>query len=230
MQRTQAVPGLLLRADKPARQQGILLLQEIFGLNQSMRLTAQNFHNQGFDVFAPDLFWRQEEGVQLDPSAAGDREKAQSLMQGLDTQLAISDIAKSVEMLRGLDGATEKVAAVGYCLGGRMAYLAAASGLVDAAVSYYGVAIHQSLELADTISVPMLIHIAKDDHLCDAKAQKDMYDALAFRNNFTLHTHAGVGHAFARPNSDHWNERAADTANKMTYEFLRATIGNPNGS
>ncbi len=222
---SSGVPGLLLRADGDTPRAGVLLLQEIFGINDSMRSVAHDMRAHGYDVFAPDLFWRQEEGVQLDPSRAEDRDRAQALMHGLDEQSALQDIALAVAHLRGLDTASGSVAAVGYCLGGRMAYLAAAAGLVDAAVSYYGVAIHRSLDLANRISVPVLLHVAKDDHLCDAEAQSDMYAALAFRDNFALHTYAGVGHAFARPNSSHWDAQAAGTANEMTFRFLREKVG-----
>ncbi|WP_293972822.1 dienelactone hydrolase family protein [Sphingomonas sp.] len=219
------LPGLLLEAGGEASRPGILLLQEIFGLNASMRLIATAWRNSGYDVFAPDLFWRQQPGVELDPASAEDRERAQALMQGLDERLAIADIAAGVAMLRGRGRSSGRVAAVGYCLGGRLAYVSAAAGVVDAAISYYGVAIHRSLDLAGQVKVPLLIHVAGEDHLCDAEAQRELYEAFAFRPNVTLHTHRGVGHAFARPASPHWNETAAETANEMSLAYLRSSIG-----
>ena len=219
-----AVPGLLLRADGEARRPGILLLQEIFGLNASMRAIAEGFRTQGFDVFAPDLFWRQEPGVELDPTSAEGRARAETLMKGLDEHQALADIEQSVGRLKALDTASGKVAAVGYCLGGRLAYLTAAAGLVDAAVSYYGVAIHRSLNLAAKVTVPFLMHIARKDHLCDEQAQQDLHDAFDAKGNVTLHTYPDVGHAFARPNSPLWNEEAATKANTLTANFLRASL------
>ena len=218
------VPGLLLRGDGAQPRPGIVLLQEIFGLNASMRAIAEDFRGHGYDVFAPDLYWRQEGGVQLDPTSADDRGRAETLMKGLDEQAALADIAAAVAMLKGLDTSTGKVAAIGYCLGGRLAYLAAAANAVDSAVSYYGVAIHRSLALADAITVPVLLHIAKNDHLCGPDAQHDLKAALSAKQNFTLHTHPGVGHAFARPNSPSWDEEAAGNANRATFEFLSDTL------
>lgn len=217
-----SVPGLLLRADGADRRPGILLLQEIFGLNASMRAIAEGYRAQGFDVFAPDLFWRQEPGVELDATSAEARTRAEALMKGLDEREALADIADSIGMLKGLDTASGKVAAIGYCLGGRLAYLATADGLVDAGVSYYGVAIHRSLDLAAKLTVPFLMHIAGKDHLCDAQAQQDLHRTFDGKNNVTLHTYPEVGHAFARPNSPLWNEDAATKANALTAEFLSA--------
>ena len=218
------VAGILLRADGGAPRPGIVLLQEIFGLNASMRAIAEDFHGHGYDVFAPDLFSRQERGVQLDPTDPEHRTRAEALMKGLDEQDALADIRAAVSILKGLDTSNGKVAAVGYCLGGRLAYLAAAAGLVDSAVSYYGVAIHRSLAAADQVSVPMLLHVAEEDHLCDRDAQQALRTALAGRENFSLQSHAGVGHAFARPNSPMWNEAAATGANGATFDFLAKTL------
>lgn len=218
------VPGLLLRADGEGQWPGIVLLQEIFGINASMRTIAEDFRGKGYDVFVPDLFWRQEPGVQLDPTSADDRGRAETLMKGVDEQDALADIEASVAILKGLDTANGRVAAVGYCLGGRFAYLAAAGDKVDSAVSYYGVAIHKSLALASEISVPVLLHIAGDDHLCGPDVQKELREALSDAKSFTMQTHVGVGHAFARPNSPMWNESAATSANGATMDFLSANL------
>lgn len=217
------VPGLLIQAEGAQRRPGVVLLQEIFGLNAGMRAIAESFRRQGYDVFAPDLYWRQESGVQLDP--ATDRQRAESLMKGLNDQEALHDIAAAVRILTGLETSSGKVAAVGYCLGGRLAFLAAANGLVQAAVSYYGTGIHRSLELGRNIAIPFLMHIAEQDHLCDVHAQKQLFDAFADRKNFSLQSHSGVGHAFARPSSPQWNDAAASNANSMTVDFLSKALG-----
>jgi carboxymethylenebutenolidase len=96
---------------------------------------------------------------------------------------------------------------------------------VDAAVSYYGVGIHRSLEQGARITAPFLMHIAAQDHLCNSQAQQELHDAFAAKENFVLHTHAKVGHAFARPNSPLWDERAAGNANAITAEFLSRALG-----
>ncbi len=216
--------GILLRADGATTRPGIVLLHEIFGLNASMRAIAEDFRSRGYDVLAPDLFSRQERGVQLDPTSPEDRTRAEALMKGLEEQDALADVRLAASVLKGLDTSNGKVAAIGYCLGGRLVYLAAAAGLIDSAVSYYGVAIHRSLDLADRISVPVLLHVAEEDHLCDRDAQQELRTVLADKANFSLQTHPGVGHAFARPNSPMWNEAAATSANDATFDFLTLTL------
>ena len=112
------VPGLLLEAAGGAPRPGILLLQEIFGVNASIRATAESFRDRGYDVFVPDLFWRQAPGIDLDPASADDRSKAEALMKGLDERVAIADIGMGARRLRRLGRGSGRIAAVGYWLGG----------------------------------------------------------------------------------------------------------------
>ena len=138
--------------------------------------------------------------------------------------LRVTDIDRAAVVLRDLETSNGKIAADGYCLGGRLAFLAAAEGLVDAGVSYYGTGVHRVVAVGDKTRVPFLMHIAEQDHLCDQEAQRHLFDTLADKPNFSLRLHPGVGHAFARPNSPQWNGPAAQSANEMTFEFLAGAL------
>jgi carboxymethylenebutenolidase len=151
---------------------GIVLLQEIFGVNAVMRRQADELAGAGFMVIVPDLFWRQQPRVQLDPAIPGDRDTAMRLLEGLDEAMAIADASKCMRYLRKARGCNGKVAALGFCLGGRLAFLMAARTNIDAAVSFYGTGLDKAAHEAATIGSPVLLHIAEQDSVCPPEAQR----------------------------------------------------------
>jgi len=197
-----------------------VVLQEIFGLSTFVRGVCDEFAQAGYLTIAPDLFWRQVPNLQLDSDTPADRERGMRLMQRLDERLAMEDAAAAMTYLRSLPQCTGKVGAVGYCLGGKLAYLMAARTKLDAAVSYYGVGIQNGLDDAGNIHVPLLLHIAADDQLCPPPAQEEIRRVLGAVQGVTIHTHAGVGHAFARRGSAAYKAQAARTADTETMTFL----------
>jgi carboxymethylenebutenolidase len=199
---------------------GLVVLQEIFGLNAFVRDVCDEFAQAGYLAIAPDLFWRQERNVQLDSDSSGGRERGMILMRGLDERLAVEDAAATMEHLQRLPQCTGKVGAVGYCLGGKLAYLMAARTAISAAVSYYGVGIQGVLNEAAHIRVPLLVHIAADDQLCPPPAQQEINRVLGAVPSVTIQTHRGVGHAFARNGSAAYEPAAAQNANAATLIFL----------
>lgn len=202
---------------------GVLVLQEIFGLTPFIKGVCERLARSGFAALAPDLFWRQEPGVVLEET---ERERAGKFMNGLDAGLALDDCDAALAHLRALPSQTGATAALGYCLGGKFAYLLATRGSVDAAISYYGVGIHALLGEAAALSVPTLLHIAAEDALCPPAAQEDILTALAVAPRpATMEVHAGVGHAFARTGSPAYREAAAARADAQTLAFLRAHLG-----
>ena len=180
---------------------GIIVLQEIFGVNAFVRSVCDELAAAGFLAVAPDLFWRQERNVNLSSETPEGRERGLKLMHGLNENLAVSDATDALAYMRSLRECTGKVGVLGYCLGGKLAYLMAARAQVDVAVSYYGVGIHSVLNEASDIRAPMLLHIAAEDQLCPPPAQEQIHRALSAVPNVTLRTHQGVGHAFARKGS-----------------------------
>lgn len=207
----------------PSRPNGsaLVVLQEIFGVNGYIRGLVKRFGDAGFAAIAPDLYWRQAPAVQLDPSLDADRERAMVLMKGLDTEQVLADAIAALVFAQG--GLHESVSscAVGYCFGGKIAFLMATRGVVDAAVSYYGVGIHNVLDEARGIKGRVLLHIAQEDHLCSVDAQAEIASELAkIGPRAKVISYPGVGHAFARQGSTSFDRDAAERADCATLAFL----------
>jgi carboxymethylenebutenolidase len=202
---------------------GVVVLQEIFGVNANMRSVADDLAAAGFAAIVPDLFWRQQPGVELDP--ATDRERATSLMKGLDPDRAVQDALIAAAHLRTLENSNGKVGAIGYCMGGKLAYLLSMQQGIDTAVSYYGVAIQLSLDLIGNVRCPLLMHIAEEDHLCPPDAQRSIEQAAAKRADLIkIMRYPAVGHAFARPGGAAFSQDSAERADKATKGLLRAKL------
>ncbi len=202
----------------------VVVLQEIFGVNASMRAAADWLAEAGFAALVPDLFWRMEPGVDLDPGKDLDRERATALMKAVDAQLAMDDVGVAADYLRSLPGHL-RVAAVGFCFGGKLAFLSSMRPDIDAAVSYYGVAIQGSLNLVGSIRAPLLLHIAMEDHLCPPEAQQAIRAAVAPKAELVkIMDHPGVGHAFARRGAASLDPASADRADEETIRFLKEKL------
>lgn len=201
---------------------GIVLIQEIFGVNKVMRDLADGYAGQGYTVFCPDLFWRIEPGIQITDKTKAEWDKAFSLFKAFDQEKGIDDLVATLDHLRK---SAPKVGCVGYCLGGRMAFMMAGRSTVDCAVSYYGVGLDGLLGDAGKIKKPVLLHIAEKDQFVPPEAQKKIKDGLAGNKNVTMHFYPGQDHAFARMGGEHYNKQAADEANKRTAAFFKQNLG-----
>lgn len=199
---------------------GILLLQEIFGVNRVMRDIADWYADRGFVALCPDLFWRQEPGVQLTDQSDEEWQRAFALYRGLDETKAVEDAAASLAFLRQHPACNGKVGAVGFCLGGKLAYLLAARFDPDCSVGYYGVGIEAALDEAANLRAPLMLHIAGKDQFCPPPAQARIHKALDARPLVTLHDYEGQDHAFARVGGAHFDAQAAELANLRTLEFF----------
>ncbi len=202
---------------------GILLFQEIFGINDNIRGLADKLSGHGYLVLAPDMFWRLEPRFERkDESGMAD---GMALVQRLDFGLAGADIAATLAHLRGLPGCSGSVGAVGFCLGGTLSFLAAATAKpdgrgVDAAVPYYGSGIHQMLELVPAIDCPMLLHYGDEDPYIPAEQIELVEAALADRTDVTVE-HYAAGHAFSNWDAPTmYRAEPADLAWRRTVAFL----------
>ena len=203
----------------------VVVLQEIFGVNRGIREVVEDFAKAGYIAIAPDLFWRQERGVELDPGKEMDRERAMALMKGFDQDLAVRDALTALAEAKLQQGANGRCAAVGYCLGGKLSYLLAARSDLRAAVSYYGVGIQGALDEARQIRGALLLHFAADDNLCPSEAQKRIADAMQpLGEKVMLRTYSGVGHAFARRGGVTFHHQMAEQADSATLSFLEAHL------
>lgn len=203
---------------------GVVLIQEIFGVNKVMRDLADGFARQGYVVLCPDLFWRQEPGIQITDQTEAEWAKAFSLYKGFNEAKGIDDLKATLAHLRKLPACTGKVGSVGYCLGGKLAYLMATRSDADCSVGYYGVAIEAALDEANSIKKPLMLHIAEKDEYCPPPAQAKIKDALKGNAHVTIHSYPGVDHAFARLGGQHYDKKSADLANERTAEFFKKNL------
>jgi carboxymethylenebutenolidase len=199
---------------------GLVVEQEIFGINANVRLVCENYAREGFVTLAPDLFWRMEQNVDLGYTPE-DWKRAFDFFKRFDVDKGIHDIAATIKHLRGMKECTGKVGAIGYCLGGKLAYLTAARTDVDCAVAYYGVGLDQNLDEKGKIRKPLLMHIAERDQFVPPEAQAKIKAGLKDAKTVEIHSYPGVDHAFARINGDHFDKNAAQLANRRTLEFLK---------
>jgi carboxymethylenebutenolidase len=193
---------------------GIVVLQEIFGVNRNMRSVCDWFAERGFVALCPDLFWRIEPGIELNET---ERDRALALLAKLDQAKAVDDAAASVSFLREHPACTGRVGAVGYCLGGRLAYLLAARHKLEASVGYYGVMIEKSLDEAKNLTCPLMLHIAGRDVYGSPEVQALLQAGLSDQ---TLHVYPNADHAFARKGGMHYDPAAAELADLRTIEFF----------
>lgn len=203
---------------------GLILVQEIFGINDYMRATAEQYAQEGYVVLVPDLFWRTERRVELAYDDAGVA-RGLHLRESLDDAAALDDISDTVRTLRAREKHVGGVGVVGYCLGGLLAYLAAVRLHVDCAVSYYGVGVHEYLDEATNLTVPVAFHLAELDAFCPEPARAAIHQAFAGDDAINVYDYAGVDHAFATTGRDVFESLAADLAYARTLAVLRDAIG-----
>lgn len=214
--------GAYLATPASGRGPGVVVIQEIFGVNAVMREVADEFAARGYFALCPDLFWRLEPGVQLTDKTKAEWDRAFDLMGRFDPDAGVKDIQRTIDHLRqSVPGCTGKVGAVGYCLGGLLAYLTATRTDADASVGYYGVNIQDKLGEAIAIKKPLMLHIAAKDEFVPPDAQKKIVDGLKGNALATVHTYPQMNHAFARPGGAHYDKACADLANGRTATFFR---------
>ena len=199
---------------------GLIVIQEIFGVNAAMRSLCDSYAVQGYIALCPDLFWRQEPNIQLTDKTPTEWDRAFELYQGFDLEAGLRDLLSTLGHLRRLSACTGKVGTVGYCLGGKLAFLMAARSDVDASVGYYGVELEKYLDEIHDIRMPLLLHIAGLDKFVPPDTRAKILHATARNAEITAHVYENVDHAFARPQGQNYASEAAALANKRTAEFL----------
>ena len=200
---------------------GIVVIQEIFGVNKVMRDIADGLASRGFYALVPDLFWRIKPGIELTDQSEAEWKEAFGLFQKFDVDKGVADVQAAITHLRGLKGVTGKVGTLGYCLGGRLAYLSATRTDVDAAVGYYGIGIEGLLDETAKIKKPLVLHIAEGDDYVPPPAQQQIKDALKGNPLATIYSYPAMGHAFARVGGKHYDKPNADLANVRSQTFFR---------
>jgi len=207
----------------------IVVIQEIFGVNEGIRRKCDRWAQLGYFGIAPDLFWRLEPGVELDPDVPEEFEQALALMGRFEQDLGIADIEATIRAARARlqesGAASQKVGCVGYCLGGRLAFMTAARTDVDASVGYYAVGVDGLLSEKNAIAHPLMLHIAGDDGFVPPGVQEKMHQGLDGHPKVTLHDYPGEDHGFAAEMGKRRSEEAAQLADRRTEEFFAASLG-----
>lgn len=202
----------------------IVVVQEIFGVNAGIRARCDRLAEAGYVAVAPDLFWRLEPNVELDPDVPAEFQRGLDLMNRFDQDQGVMDIEAAIRAARVLAGG-RKVGVVGYCLGGRLAFMAAARTDSDASVCYYGVGIDGLLGEKHAIARPVLLHIPTEDHFVGPEAQAAMHAGLDDHPRATLFDYPGEDHGFATESGERRSEDAAKLADQRTAAFFAAHLG-----
>lgn len=202
----------------------IIVIQEIFGVNPGIRQKADDWADKGYLAVAPDVFWRQKPGVELDPDVAEQFQQGVDLMMKHDFDAGIRDVEAVIHWIRREQG-VPKVGLVGYCMGGRIAYMAATRTDIDASVGYYGVMIDQMLGESHAIAKPLMLHVPTADGFVNPEAQAAMHAGLDDNSHVTIHDYEGLDHGFADTFGARRNEEGAQLADRRTEEFFAANVG-----
>jgi carboxymethylenebutenolidase len=203
---------------------GVVMIPEIFGVNPGLRQCADLFASQGYTVLAPDIFWRLERNVELDYGKTS-YEKAFALHHAFDYEQGVADMDDAIEWLRGQSFCTGKICATGFCLGGTMAYLAAARSNIEAAAGYYGTRIQNFLGDAAKIDRPLLLHFGADDHTTPPEIRDPILAAINGNANITPFIYEGAGHAFANPGRpDTYIDSTTSLAHQRTFELFSTAV------
>jgi carboxymethylenebutenolidase len=198
----------------------VVVIQEIFGVNPGIRAKCDRLAEEGYLALAPDLFWRLERGVQLDPDVPAELQQAFGYIQKVSLDLAVADIEATIRAARSrVSGG--KVGVVGYCFGGRLAYLAATRTDSDASVGYYGGGIDTLLGESHAIARPLLLHFAGEDSHITPDKLVTIHAALDPNRHVTIHEYPGAGHGFATEFGKRRHDAAAEQADARTADFFR---------
>lgn len=219
---TAQIPAYLAQPDGTPRGT-IIVVPEIFGVNPGIVAKVDGWARAGYVAIAHDVFWRQEAGVELDHDAPGDMQRALSMMQAHDFIAGLDDIRALIAWAR--QQASGKVGLVGFCMGGLIAYQAAARTDIDAAVGYYGVGLANLVGEASAIKGHLLLHVPTDDAFTPAEQQKAMHEGLDSVPNVTLYDYPGLGHGFAETKGSRRDEAGAILADQRTTAFFEEFIG-----
>jgi carboxymethylenebutenolidase len=204
---------------------GVVVVQEVFGVNTWMRQITDFFASQGFIALCPDLFWRQKPGVQLDATIPEQFKQGIDYMMKFDFPKGIADIQGAIDTLRKTPGCKGKVGVTGFCMGGLMTYLSAANNDGNAHASYYGGGIDQQLGEAKKIKTPIIFHLAGNDGYIPPPAQKAIQDAAAQLKDAKVYVYDGTEHGFARETDPkHYSAAASKLAHERTVELFRRTL------
>lgn len=201
----------------------IIVIQEVFGVNEGIRRKADHWADLGYLAVAPDVFWRQQAGVDLDPDVPEEFQQAIGFMMKHDFDAGIRDVEATIRWIRREAG-VPKVGLVGYCMGGKIAYQTATRTDIDASVGYYGVGIPGMLNESHAIARPLMLHVPTADGFVPPEDQKTMHEGLDPNPHVTIHDYEGLDHGFAAEMGKRRNEEGARLADGRTEAFFAEAL------
>jgi carboxymethylenebutenolidase len=217
------IPAYVARPEGKPRG-AIIVHQEVFGVDRGIRKKTDDWAAKGYLAVAPDVFWRQQPGVELDADVPEQFEQAIKLMMGHDFDQGIRDMEAVIHWIRREEG-VPKVGFVGFCFGGRVAYAMATRTDIDASAGYYGVSIDQMLNEKHAIANPLMLHVPTADGFVPPEAQRAMHEGLDNHPKVTLYDYEGLDHGFAAEIGARRDEAGAKLADQRTAEFFAKHIG-----
>ena len=203
----------------------IIVIQEIFGVNAGIRRKCDRWAELGYLAIAPDLFWRLERGVELDPDVPEEFKQALDLMGRFNQDQGIRDIEATIRESRNRLGENGKVGCVGFCLGGRLAFMTSSRTDIDASVGYYAVGLDNLMRESHAIARPLMLHIAGADHFVTPDKQKIIHEGLDDHPRVTIHDYPGEDHGFAAAMGQRRSDAAARLADSRTEAFFAENLG-----
>ena len=212
-------------AEPKAKPAGVIvLIQEIFGVNQAMRDIADWVADMRFIAVCPDLFWRIKPGIDITDKTEAEWKQAFELFGKFDQAKGVEDLMVAVATARKMAGSNGKVATMGYCLGGRLAFMMAEQSDADVNISYYGVGLDNLLGDISKVTKPLIVHIAEKDEFFPPEGRAKVVEATKGHRLIRCYNYPDANHAFARVHGVHWDGRSAAIANGRSAEALVAAL------
>jgi len=208
-----------------AKRPGIVICTEVFGVNSHMRSVADRLSAAGYAVLVPDLFWRIEPGMEIPYNEAGQK-RGSEILGKFDVDLGVEDLGIGLNALRKHPACNGKIGVMGFCIGGALAYLAAARLAVDAAVGYYGKGIDERLDEAARINCPLTLHFGGADRFIPQGVVRKIEAELRDKPNIKIYVYPDVDHGFNSEDRKAYNPEVARTAMQRTLAVFQAALSN----
>ena len=203
----------------------VIVILEIRGVNANLRAICDGYAAQGYLAVAPDLLWRIQPDLDYDPDTPAGWDLAMKIHAGFDEAKAVDDLKATLAWIRRHPRSNGIVGTVGYCLGGRLAFMMATQSDADANISYYGVGLDGLLGDLGKVTKPLVIHIADKDAFFPPEGRAAVVAATKGNSHAVSYVYPNADHAFARVNGIHWDGRSATIANGRGAEPLVKALG-----
>ncbi len=201
----------------------MVVLQEAYGVNHSIREVCDHYAKLGYIACAPDLFWRIKPYLDLGYDEH-EREIAMNCYQKFNIPLALRDIHSTLTELKKRKDSSGKAGVIGFCLGGKLAYLIAAEEKLDVAISYYGGGIHEHLDVAKNITCLIQFHFGGDDANISAKQVDALREVMKGKPNAAIYVYPDAEHAFANPDRPSFHKFSTDEAHARDITLLKKIV------